>query len=400
MNAAAHSLPAHFTYGRLLIDGEWVEANSGDRLEVINPAAGTAFASLGAGGAADVDAAVAAARRAFDDGRWLKLSPAERGRILFRVADRLEAEIDTLAELETRDNGMPIVMARGLVMRSAEMFRYFGGWTTKMHGQTTEMVFAGQPMLAYTLKEPVGVAGLITPWNVPIVSAAQKVAVALAAGCAMVLKPAEEASLTSLRLGALLQDAGVPPGVVNIITGVGEIAGAALTNHPDVDKISFTGSGEVGRSIIRAAADTNLKRITLELGGKSPVVVFDDADIDEAAAGAARGVFRNSGQVCAAGSRLYVHEKVYDAVIDGVARAAGALAIGDGLDTSTDMGPLISAAHRQRVQGLIASGLGDGAELITGGEAPDRPGYFLEPTILGSPPADSRVIKEEIFGRF
>jgi phenylacetaldehyde dehydrogenase len=384
--------------GQLLIDGRWVNADSGALIEVFNPATGLKLGTVQAGGSVDVGRAVEAARRSFDDARWHRMAATERSKILFRVADLLETRSEELARIETQDNGMPLAMASGLVTRSADMFRYFGGWCTKIHGQTAELGAQNARMLGYTLREPIGVAGLIIPWNVPLVSASQKVAVALAAGCSVILKPAEEAPFSSLKLGEILCEAGVPDGVVNIVTGIGEVAGAALAAHAAVDKISFTGSIEVGRSIVHAAAGSNLKRVTLELGGKSPVVIFNDADLSQAIPGAARGIFRNSGQVCAAGSRLYVQRERYDEVVQGLAKTAAALRLGDGLEPTTEMGPLISARHRDRVLGLVRSGLDAGAELVTGSQVPDGPGYFMQPTILGRPMPGSAVLREEIFG--
>lgn len=398
MNTIAAPRPdASTTVRPMLIDGQWVQAASGQSFEVFNPATGERIATVASGGPEDIDRAVKAARRTFDDGTWYGMGASARARIMFKVADLIEAAGEEIARVETTDNGMPVGMAMWTVNLAAEAFRYYGGWATKIHGITSEISAGPSQFHAYTTREPVGVAGLIVPWNGPFLFAADKIAVALAAGCTCVLKPAEETPINALRLGEILMEAGVPPGVVNIVTGLGETAGAALTAHPDVDKIGFTGSTEVGRKIIQAAAG-NMKKLTLELGGKSPVIVFDDADLEKAIPGAAMGVFLNAGQICIAGSRLYVQRKVYDQVVAGVAGVGKAMKVGDGLDPSTEMGPLISPGQLKRVTGLIDSGLSEGAELVCGGGRIGEVGNFVQPTVLANPNFGARILKEEIFG--
>ena len=309
----------------------------------------------------------------------------------------IEARTEEIARVEVLDNGMPLTMARWTVSLGAEAFRYYAGWVTKIHGQTSEISGPNGNFHAYTLREPVGVAGLIIPWNGPFIFACFKLSVALAAGCSCVLKPAKETPLNALRLGQILMEAGVPAGVVNIVTGFGETAGAALTAHPGVDKIGFTGSTEVGKLLLKAAAG-NLKKVTLELGGKSPVVIFDDADLTKTIPGAAMGVFMNAGQICVAGSRVYTQRKVFEPVVEGLANAAKALKLGNGFDPATEMGPLISAKQLERVTSLIRSGVEEGAELVTGGKRKDSPGYFVQPTVLANARPTARVMREEIFG--
>lgn len=398
-----NSAPAGIDYSvplpapRLLIGGEWVCAASGEQIDVLNPATGAVIAAQAAGGPSDVDRAVTAARAAFDGGRWTSLAPQARSKILWRVGDMMEARAEDLAILETLDNGMPLKAARIRVLQAAEIFRYFAGWCTRIYGQSTDVTNALGNFHAYTLKEPVGVAALITPWNLPLIMASAKVATALAAGCSFILKPAEETPLTALVLGEILQQAEVPAGVCNIVTGRGEIVGAALVAHRQVDKIAFTGSTAVGRKIV-AASGGDLKKVTLELGGKSPVIVYGDADIDAAIAGAARGIFTNSGQMCIAGSRLYVHRSVYDRVLQGMTQEARRLKVGNGLDASSDLGPLISERQLNRVSELLQSGVAEGGELVTGGQRRGGPGYFIEPAVLASRRQDARIWKEEIFG--
>lgn len=380
----------------MLIDGAWFDGAQG-AIPVIDPATGETVGEVPAGGEAEIDAAVRAARRTFEARDWLRLSAAERTRVLLRVADLIEEEKDLIAALDTLNNGMPWKMARELVRLGAETFRYFAGWCTKIHGLTSDISSPAGQFHAYTLREPVGVAGLIVPWNAPFLFACNKVSVALAAGCSAILKPAEETPLSALKLGELLARAGVPAGVINIVTGTGESAGAALVAHSGVDKISFTGSTEVGRGIVAAAAG-NLKKLTLELGGKSPVIVFDDADVPTAVAGIARGIFGNSGQTCMAGSRLYVQRRVHDALMEALVGMAGKLRLGNGFEADTDLGPLVSARQLKRVDGLVRSGIADGAQLLAGGNPCGRPGFFYPPTILTSPPDHSCVVREEVFG--
>ena len=382
---------------KMLIDGEWVGAASGRELGVIDPATEQQIAAVPAGEAQDVDRAVQAARRSLEKRTWLGLPPAERAKILWRAAELIDAEAADIARVETLDNGMPSWIAQWTVGGGAEAFRYYAGWVTKIHGHTSEVSGPGGVFHAYTLREPLGVAGLIIPWNGPFTFACSKLSVALAAGCSCVLKPAEETPLNALRLGRILMEAGVPAGVVNIVTGLGETAGAALTTHPGVNKIGFTGSTEIGKTIVRAAAG-NLKRVTLELGGKSPVVIFDDADLEKAIAGAAMGVFTNSGQVCVAGSRVYVQRKAYEPLVAGLSQVARSMKIGSGFDPGTQIGPLISRKQLERVTGLIQSGREEGAQVVAGGQRCERTGFFVQPTVLTGAPAGARVMREEIFG--
>jgi acyl-CoA reductase-like NAD-dependent aldehyde dehydrogenase len=380
----------------LLIGGRWRPAQSGACFDVIDPADGRVFAHAASGDAADVDAAVAAARAAFD-GAWGTSMPAYRARLLLKLADLIEANGDELALLETLDNGMPFRMARmAATVGAAESLRYHAGWATKIGGETINPSVPGE-WHAFTLREPVGVVGQIVPWNFPLAMAVAKIAAALTVGCTVVLKPAEQTPLSAIRLGELVLEAGFPPGVVNIVTGYGETAGRALVAHPDVNKIAFTGSTPVGKEILRTCAG-NLKRVTLELGGKSPVIIFPDADLGAATEVAARGIFMNTGQVCAAGSRLFVHERVFDQVVEGVVARARALKLGAGTDAATDLGPVVSDAQRQRVTGYIRSGIEDGARVLTGGGPVAGPGFFVQPTVLAGTTAGMTVVREEIFG--
>lgn len=397
MDDASPSARAAVPPPLMLINGEWLRAADGKEIDVFNPATGRKIATIAAGAKQDADLAVEAARQSFSNRVWRKLGSNERANIMFRAASLLEAHAEALAALETLDNGMPLAAARVRVQAAADSFRYYGGWCTKIHGITSTINNAMGQFHGYTLREPIGVAALIVPWNMPLILAANKVAAALAAGCSVILKPAEETSLTALRLGELLLQAGVPAGVVNVVTGLGHIVGAALTAHPDVAKVSFTGSTEVGRQIV-AAAQGNLKRVALELGGKSPVIVFDDADIDAAAAGAARGIFANSGQMCVAGSRLFVQRKSYDRMLEGVCERAAALQLGDGFDPKSELGPIISSKQLQRVVALVDAGISDGGEVMAGGARMDRPGYFMQPTVLSGLKPETRAMREEIFG--
>lgn len=380
---------------RLLIDGEWREAQSGRTFPVTNPATGEVIARVAAGEKADVDLAVAAARRAFE-GSWASIGPAERGHLLWKLGDMIEAHADEMALIETLDNGKPLRVSRASdIAHSAEKLRYYAGWCTKLSGKTMELSHPGQ--WGYTLREPIGVTGLIAPWNFPLLMAVSKIGAALAAGCTAVLKPAEQTPLTALRLGEFIQEIGFPPGAINIITGFGETAGAAIAEHPGIDKVSFTGSTEVGKIIIGAARG-NLKRVTLELGGKSPVVVFPDADLDKAADAITRSIFFNAGQSCVAGSRLFVHRKVYDEVVRGVAQRAAALKIGPGVAPDTELGPLVSQEQHERVGRFLREGASDGAKAITGGALLPGPGYFVQPTVLTEVRPEMSVYREEIFG--
>jgi len=382
---------------KLFIDGKWIPAASGKTFPVEDPATQETIAHVPAGEKADIDHAVTAARRAFESGPWSRLSPGDRSKLIWRLGDLLEKHREEFAELEALDNGKPVTNARqGDVQGSIDMFHYMAGWATRLNGETIPVSSAGN-WHAYTLREPVGVVGQIIPWNFPLMMAAWKLAPALAAGCTIVLKPAEQTPLSALRFGELIQEAGIPDGVVNIVTGFGEAAGAPLAEHPDVDKIAFTGSTEVGKLIVKAAAG-NLKRVSLELGGKSPAIVFPDADLDLAIAGTASAIFYNQGQCCTAGSRLFVHKSIYDRVVSGIVSEAGKLKIGHGLDPSVQLGPLVSKEQHERVTGFIDSGRKQGAEVVTGGKAVGAHGYFVEPTVLAKTNRDMRVVREEIFG--
>lgn len=382
---------------KMLIDGEWVSSQSGACMDVINPSNGQVLVQESLGGTYEVDLAVQAARRAFESGPWSRMRPAERTRLLLKLADALEQNGEDLALLETLNTGKPLKMARAFdIGMAAECLRYNAGWATKLNGETRNVSLPGD-WHAYTLREPVGVVGLIVPWNVPLAMAVSKISPALAAGCTVVLKPAELTPLTALRLGELIQAIGFPPGVVNIVTGLGHEAGQAIVDHPGVDKISFTGSTVVGKSILASAAG-NLKRVALELGGKSPVFIFPDADLDRAMDAAARGIFGNTGQVCAAGSRLFVHRSVADRVIEGIAQRARALRVAPGLSPEAEIGPVISARQRERVMGYIDSGRAEGAEVVAGGQAVQGEGFFVQPTVLVNTRPDMKVVREEIFG--
>ncbi|HZQ78515.1 MAG TPA: aldehyde dehydrogenase family protein [Acidimicrobiia bacterium] len=380
---------------RLLVGADWVEAADGATFDSINPARGERLATVSSAGPADVDRAVAAARAAFD-GLWRWVTPMERGSCLWRVGELILAHQEELAQLETLDTGKPLGLARVEVPAAAAMFQYYAGWCTKLEGSTRELSIPGLEFHAYSLRQPLGVVGLITPWNFPIVEAAYKIAPAVATGNTVVLKPAEETPLTALRLGELCLEAGLAPGVVNVVSGFGETAGAALAEHRGVDKVSFTGSTETGRLILRAAAG-NLKKITLELGGKSANIVFADSDLDAAVAGSAMAAFFNQGEVCTAGSRLFVQEPVFDAVLDGLCAAAKAMRLGDGLDPAVQMGPLISAEHRRRVAGYVEGAADAGATIAAGG-ATLGPGWFHEPTVLTGAIPGMPVVDEEVFG--
>lgn len=380
------------------IDNETV-AGTGELLNVWNPADGTVIAQVPEATAEDVDQAVASARRAFDNG-WATSRPADRERILCRLADLIEEHGDELAELETLNQGKSIFISRAIeVGGGAETVRYMAGWATKIEGTTLDtsiQAIPGAKYRAMTLREPVGVVGAIIPWNFPLSMAIWKIAPALACGCTIVLKPAEETPLTALRLAELCREAGVPPGVVNVVTGRGHTTGAALASHPGLSKIAFTGSTDVGK-LIGTAALQNMTRFSLELGGKSPVIVLEDADVDQAAQGAAMGIFFNQGQVCTAGSRLFVHRKIFDAVVHKLAQIAEGMRIGPGLDAANQINPLVSARQRDRVLGYLQQGTQDGAELLTGGQY-DGPGYYVRPSVLVNVKPTMSVVREEIFG--
>jgi phenylacetaldehyde dehydrogenase len=386
---------------KLLIDGKWVPAASEQTFEVMNPATGLTVARVAEGDKADIDAAVRAARRAFESGPWPQMTPSERGKLIWRIGDLIAKHNDELAELESLDNGKPMSVARVAdVPLAADIFQYMAGWCTKIEGKTIPLSVLYTPGVqyhSYTRPEPMGVVGQIIPWNFPLLMAAWKLAPALATGCTVVLKVAEETPLSALRLGEILQEAGLPPGVVNIVTGFGETAGAALAAHPGVDKVAFTGSTEVGRLIVQAAA-RDLKHVSLELGGKSPNIVLEDADLDVAIPGAANAIFFNHGQCCCAGSRLFVHQRLFDKVVDGVAQRAKAIKVGAGLDPATQMGPMVSQIQRDRVSGYLEAGSNEGARAVTGGKARDGAGYFIEPTVFVDTKPGMKIEKEEIFG--
>ena len=386
---------------KMLIGGHWMAAASGKTFEVINPATEEVVGHVAEAEAEDIDRAVAAARKAFESGAWPQMTPSARGRLISRIGDLILDHVDELAELEALDNGKPITVARVAdVPLAADMFHYMSGWTTKMHGQTIPLSVLYTPGVqyhSYTKPEPVGVVGQIIPWNFPLLMAAWKLAPALATGCTVVLKVAEETPLSALRLGELLQEAGLPDGVVNIVTGFGETAGAALAAHPGVDKIAFTGSTEVGRLIVKAAAN-DLKKVSLELGGKSPNIVLEDADLEVAVPGAANAIFFNHGQCCCAGSRLYAAEGIFDKVVEGVSEAASKIKLGPGLDPETEMGPMVSKIQHERVSGYLDAGFSEGAQAAVGGRKKEGAGYFIEPTVLVETRQDMKVNQEEIFG--
>jgi phenylacetaldehyde dehydrogenase len=386
---------------KMLINGKWVEAASGKTFATYNPATGEVLTRVAEGDREDIDRAVKAARAAFETGRWSQLTPSERGRLIWKLADLLEENLEEFAELESLDNGKPLKIARAAdVPLAADLLKYMAGWATKIEGNTIPISVPytpGAKYLAYTLREPVGVVGQIIPWNFPLLMAAWKLGPALATGNTVVLKPAEQTPLTALRLGELIQEAGIPDGVVNIVPGYGETAGAALAAHPGVDKVAFTGSTEVGKLILQAAAG-NLKKVSLELGGKSPNVVFADVDLDTAIAGAASAIFFNHGQCCCAGSRLYVENSIFDKVVEGVAEHAKRINVGSGMEPSTDMGPLVSAEQLNRVCGYLESGFSEGAKAVVGGSRHGDKGYFVKPTVLVNTNEKMKVVKEEIFG--
>jgi phenylacetaldehyde dehydrogenase len=380
---------------KLLVGAEWVDAASGERIPVYDPATGREFATVPAGGAADVDAAVKAARKAFP--AWAAMNVYERTKLLWKLADKIEDAATELAEIESLDTGRPIYECKLVdIPGSVNMLRYMAGWSTKINGETMRVGMPGD-WHAFTEREPVGVVAIIVPWNYPLELAVWRMAPALAAGCTVILKPAEQTPLSTLRLGQLVEAAGFPPGVVNVVTGYGETAGAALSAHPDVDAISFTGSTEVGKMIVRAATG-NLKRVFLELGGKSPAIVFPDADLDRTIPGVAGAIFFSSGQVCTAASRLFVHKDVFDTVMDGVVARARALRVGPGLDPSTELGPVVSAEQLGRVGAFLDQGRKDGVEILTGGKRIGESGYFIEATVIADPDPATSIYRDEIFG--
>jgi aldehyde dehydrogenase (NAD+) len=399
MATATSTIPesrAIHTETRLLIGNEWVPSESGKTFSTFNPATGEELAQISEADAADVDRAVKVARNAFERGPWRKTSASERGRLLNRFADLIEQNADELATLESLDNGMPLTLARHVaVPLTIGHFRYFAGWADKNHGKTIPI---GGDYFCYTRHEPVGVVGQITPWNFPLLMYGMKLGPALSMGNTVVLKPAEQTPLTALRLGELILEAGFPPGVVNILPGYGPTAGAAIANHMDIDKVAFTGSGEVGHLIMEAAGRSNLKRVSLELGGKSPSIVFADADMDQAIEGCHQGLFFNQGQACCAGSRLFVEEKVYDEFVEKSVARASRRTVGDPFDANTEQGPQIDGTQFDKVMSYIDSGKREGAELLTGGKRVGDRGYFIEPTVFANVKDEMKIAREEIFG--
>jgi phenylacetaldehyde dehydrogenase len=385
---------------KLLIDGEWVPSASGETFETLNPATEEKLADVAHGKEEDIERAIKAARKAFEDGsEWRTMNASDRGRVIWKISELIEENGDELAMLEALDNGKPYAVARAAdIPLAADLFRYMAGWTTKIEGKTIPISALPAPgeYHAYTMRDPVGVVGQIIPWNFPLLMAAWKLGPVLAAGCTVVLKPAEQTPLSALRLGELMLEAGVPNGVVNIVTGFGD-AGAHLAAHDGVDKVAFTGSTEVGKLIVQAAAG-NLKKVSLELGGKSPNVVYSDADLESAIAGAAHAVFFNHGQCCNAGTRLYVQKDSFDDVVAGVAEAAKKIKVGPGTQDDSEMGPLISDEQFGKVLGYLSEGKQDGANAVAGGDRSGDRGYFVQPTILTDTTNDMSVVQEEIFG--
>src|SRR3954454_4048213 len=378
---------------RMLIGGEWVEAATGETFETVHPFSGAAWATVPRAGAFDVDAAVRAARGAFED--WRRRAPVERGRLLRRLADLVAENASRIAVVETTDNGKLIREMEGQLRGLADYYHYFAGAADKLHGETIPAPATN--FLIYTLREPVGVVAAITPWISPVLLASWKLAPALAAGCTVVCKPAEQAPASTLEFAGLFEEAGFPPGVVNVITGFGAEAGAPLVEHPGVDKVAFTGGTATGRSVMRGAA-SHLARVTLELGGKSPNIVFADADLEAAANGVVAGIFAATGQTCMAGSRLFVQDTVHDEFVERLAARAREIRLGDPLDPATEMGPVAFEGHMDKVMGAIASAQAEGARLVTGGGRRDAPGFFVEPTIFGDVTNGMGVARNEIFG--
>lgn len=387
---------------KMLLDNQWVDAAEGGSIETRDPATGEVISSFAKGSVVDVDAAVASARAAFNAGVWKDMVPAERAKIMWKIGELIDANIDELSELETLDQGKPLGVARWAeIPGAAEQFRYFAGLCSKIEGSVIPSSIGYQPpgkrVHSYTLKEAVGVVAAITPWNSPLVLTAMKLAPALCVGCSVVLKPAEDTSLTAIRLGELCVEAGLPAGALNIVTGYGHEVGQALAEHKDVDKVAFTGSTETGRKILQAAGG-NLKKVTLELGGKSPMVVMNDADLELAIPGIANAIFFNGGQVCVAGTRLYVQNGIADKLLSGIADIAKGMSLGHGLDAETQMGPLVNEQQAKKVEGYIQSGVSDGATLFAGGQRGGPAGTFIEPTILTDCNNTMSVVREEVFG--
>src|ERR1700691_2610618 len=381
---------------KLLIDGKWVNAASGKTFETTNPSTGEVIAHVAEADKADVDKAVDAARAAFETGAWSKTSASERGRLMHKLADLMEKNIDELAALEPLDNGKPINDSRNADLPlTIACYRYYAGWADKIHGKTIPV---NGPYFCYTRHEPVGVVGQIIPWNFPLLMQAWKLGPALATGCTVVMKPAEQTPLSALRVGELIMEAGFPPGVVNLVPGFGPTAGQAISRHPGIDKVAFTGSTEVGHMIMEASAQSNLKRVTLALGGKSPNIVFADTDLDEAVEGAHFGLFFNHGQCCCAGSRVFVEEKIYDRFVEKSGARARSRTVGDPFDPKTEQGPQVDQAQFDKVMGYIESGRSEGAKLVCGGERVGDRGYFVQPTVFADVQDNMKIAEEEIFG--
>lgn len=385
---------------RMLIGGEWTASDQGQTMALLNPATATHLIDVPKGTPRDIDRAVQQARRAFDDSDWSRMRPRERQNLLLKLADLLERDAEVLAELECLNNGKSAQMARAVdVQLCVDFFRYMAGWATKITGTTVSPSLPLMPdaqFHGYIAREPVGVVGAIVAWNFPLLLACWKIGPALATGCTVVLKPADETPLSALKLGELIQEAGYPNGVFNVVTGIGAEVGAALSAHPDIDKVTFTGSTPVGKLIGKAALES-MTRITLELGGKSPTIVLEDMDPMEAAVGAANAIFFNQGQVCCAGSRLYVQRKHFDRVMADISHIADGMKLGNGLDSTVDMGPLISAKQQARVQGYIDMGRELGATIACGGTS-SGPGYFVSPTLITDVDQQCPLVQEEIFG--
>src|SRR5271154_692414 len=379
---------------QLLIGGKWVPAKSGKTFETINPANEEVLALAAEGDKADVDEAVKVARKAYEEGKWSKIGPHQRARYLLKIADLIEQNADELATLETLNNGMAISLARGMVAGAVDTFRYYAGWSTKIYGETNP---SDPSMFNYTLREPVGVCGQIIPWNFPLLMAAWKIAPALACGNVVILKPAEQTPLTAIRLGELICEAGLPEGVVQIVTGFGPGAGSSIAEHPDIDKVAFTGSTEVGKLILQASAG-NLKRVSLELGGKSPNIIFRDSDLDAAVQSATRGVFFNSGQVCTAGTRIFIEQGIYEEFVERLVKHSESMTVGDPLHEATRMGPVVSREQFDRVKNYLDIGKNEGARVATGGDVVSGAGYYVRPTIFAGVHNQMRIAREEIFG--
>jgi aldehyde dehydrogenase (NAD+) len=395
MTTAIATPGAELRTGKLLINGKWQEARSGKYFDTLNPATGEVLAQVAEGDREDIDLAVRAARKAFEEGPWPAMSATERGKLLYKLAQLIRDHGEELAMLETLNNGKPISDARNIdVPLVADCFEYYAGWANKIHGETVPVP---GPFLNYTLREPVGVIGQIVAWNFPMVLAAWKMAPALAAGNTVVLKPAEQTPLTALRLGELCLEAGFPEGVVNVVPGFGPTAGGALVSHPEVDKIAFTGEYITGQTIMREAAGT-LKRLSLELGGKSPNIVFADADIDAAVAGSMMGIFWNQGEVCCAGSRLFLQESIHDRFVEKLLDMTKTMKVGDPLKPDTKVGALISQEHLNKVMRYVHAGQEEGAKLLTGGDQPMKRGFFVSPTVFDDVKDNMKVAREEIFG--